>query len=316
MNPTTPDISVILVSWNRRADLEAALESLSAQRGVSLEIVVADNGSEDGTLEMLAARTYPIQVIANSRNLGACGGKNQGILAARSEFIAFMDSDAVLLHPDGLHDLVQRLEEDPQLGAVSGPIYSDREHRNPWVFGIHLTEDLYIEWEKTRTLFGEADALSTCFMVMRRKAALEVGGFDPVYFYQHEDLDFFLRLKKLGYRFEAHPGYPVWHRISQTGRKVGRMFFLHFREEWRHQYLLIKMKGVRKAVQFFARNLVDSSGMRAYYVRPISKKKFFALFVLLPIIMLAISPWIMMQRKKNHLEALAKKTSLSGTKTT
>lgn len=304
MTGTVPSISIILVSWNRREDLVMALDSIYLQEAVTTEVIVVDNGSTDGTVEMLHESFPSVVVIRNDTNRGACVGKNQGILAATSDFIAFMDSDAVLLNPRTLAGLSERLRSDPSLGTVAGPIFIDFEQRIPWVFGIHLTDDLYIDWSRTREGFGEADALSTCFVMLPRVIALRVGGFDPVYFYQHEDLDFFIRMRSLGYRIEVVEGYPVWHRISQVGRKLGRMFWLHFREEWRHQYLLIKILGAFKAAKFFMRNLYDSSHMRDYYVRHIRRRKFAALFLVLPVFMLALSPWIAWQRRKVPLRDL------------
>lgn len=303
MSGPRPAVSVLIVSWNRCVDLRETLTALSRQEGVSFETIVVDNGSTDGTFEMLSDWPLPLRVIINPTNRGACVGKNQAILAARSEYIAFLDSDATLLNPRALADCVAHLREDPKLGVVGGPIYVDLEQTIPWVFGIHFTDDLYIDWEKTRNGFGECDALSTCFMVMPRQAALDAGGFDPVYFYQHEDLDFFLQLKRLGYRFEVLPGYPVWHRISQVGRKVDRWFWMHFREEWRHQYLLIKEKGFFRSLGYFVRNFYDSARLRAYYVRPIRFRKFVVLFGMLPVGMLMLSPLILSRRGKNYLRA-------------
>ena len=305
MTDTNPLVSIILVTWNRREELTLALDSIYLQQDVLPEVIVIDNGSTDGTQEMLRESFPSVVLIRNVTNRGACVGKNQGILAATGEFIAFMDSDAVLLNPHTFSGLMEKLCSDPSLGAVAGPIFIDFEHEIPWVFGIHLTDDLYIDWARTRAGFGEADALSTCFVMMPGKVALRVSGFDPVYFYQHEDLDFFIRMRRLGYRIEVVEGYPVWHRISQGGRKLGRLFWLHFREEWRHQYLLIKMLGAFKAAGFFLRNLYDSSRMRAYYVRYIRRRKFVALFMVLPLFMLSLSPWIAWQRHRSPLRDLA-----------
>ncbi len=312
MTDSNPLVSIILVTWNRREELTQALDSIYLQQDVLPEVIVIDNGSTDGTPEMLRESFPSVEVIRNGTNRGACVGKNQGILAATGEFIAFMDSDAVLLNPHTLSGLREKLRSDPSLGAVAGPIFIDHEQQIPWVFGIHLTDDLYIDWARTRAGFGEADALSTCFVMLPRRVALRVGGFDPVYFYQHEDLDFFIRMRRLGYRVEVVEGYPVWHRISQGGRKLGRMFWLHFREEWRHQYLLIKMLGTLKAARFFLRNLYDSSRMRAYYVRYIRRRKFVVLFIAMPIFMLLLSPWIAWQRRRNPLRRMGASNSSGG----
>ncbi|MCA9438458.1 MAG: glycosyltransferase family 2 protein [Candidatus Omnitrophica bacterium] len=302
MTEGAPEVTVVLVSWNRREDLRIALDSLYEQTGVEFEIIVVDNGSTDGTIEMLESEPREIRVIKNKKNRGACWGKNQGILAARAPFLLFMDSDAQLISPHTMHTVLDRLKFDQGLTALGCPIYWNEELTEPWVFGIHLTEDFYIDWPKTRTLGLGADALSTCFLMMRTETAREIGGFDPVFFYQHEDLDFFVRLGKQGGRFDVLDSPPVWHRISQVGRKVDRWFWMHFREEWRHQYMLIKNEGPVRAAILIFRNWGDGKVMRDYYVRPIRLRKFVVLFGLLPIFLLLLSPLILWQGSKNYLE--------------
>jgi GT2 family glycosyltransferase len=307
----SPQVSIILVSWNRCEDLRIALDSIYRQEEIQYEVIVVDNGSRDQTIEFLQSAYPQVRVIQNPHNLGACIGKNQGILAAQADQIAFMDSDAMLLNQRTLAEMSHYLDLNPTVGAVAGPIYSDSKQQVPWVFGIQLTDDLYIDWNKTRQDLSDepiyADALSTCFVMMPRRTALTAGGFDPVYFYQHEDLDFFMTVRKLGYNLHVLPGYPVWHRISQVGRKTGRWFWMHLHEEWRHQYLLIKQLGPFTAASFFFRNLVNSANLRAYYVRPIRKRKFVVLFILLPVMMLILSPWILYQRTKRPLDLLETK---------
>jgi len=302
MSGESPEVSVVLVSWNRKEDLRIALDSLYTQAEVDFEIIVVDNGSTDGTLEMLAREPREIRSIRNGKNRGACWGKNQGILAARAPFLVFMDSDAKLIDPRTLRVTLDGLKSDESLTALGCPIYWNEELTNPWVFGIHLTEDLYIDWEKTRRLGLGADALSTCFLMMRTQAARDIGGFDPIFFYQHEDLDFFVRLGDQGGRCDVLKEPPIWHRISQEGRKVDRWFWMHLREEWRHQYLLIKNKGPIKATSSLARIWWDGQQMRDYYVRPIRLRKFVVLFGVLPVFMLLATPFILWQGRKNFLK--------------
>lgn len=302
----TPELSVVIVTWNRCEDLKLALQSIQAQTVRKIEVIVVDNGSTDGTSAYLRSLGDAVKVITNTHNAGACQGKNQGILAARGEFLVFMDSDAVLLEDTALATMRDYLKEHIDCGAVSGPIYHDREQQHPWVLGIHYSRFYYIDWEKTHTRFGRADALSTCFMVMRRKDALAVGGFDPVYFYQHEDLDFFIRLNRRGKPAHVLGQPPVWHRIAQHGRKVDRWFWMHWREEWRHQYLLLKNDGVWAFLRFWLAMWLHPAPMLAYYVRPMRMRKRIVLFGMMPAFMLLATPWIVWRRHRNHLKARLK----------
>ena len=93
MPPAAPEISVIVVNWNRRELLRACLQSLAAQVGVRFETVLVDNGSADGSVEM-AEREFGALVIRNAENRGFCAANNQGIRAARGELIALLNNDA------------------------------------------------------------------------------------------------------------------------------------------------------------------------------------------------------------------------------
>src|SRR5205807_2326100 len=90
-------ISVIVVNFNRRTLLRACLESLTQQRGVLFEVVLVDNGSEDGSAEMAAEEfgdhsRFPLQVIRNNENRGFCAANNQGIAASAGEFVALLNN--------------------------------------------------------------------------------------------------------------------------------------------------------------------------------------------------------------------------------
>ena len=83
----------MVVNWNRRELLRACLSSLGQQRNVDFEIIVVDNGSSDGSAE-LAEREFGTHVIRNRENRGFCAANNQGIAAARGEWIALLNNDA------------------------------------------------------------------------------------------------------------------------------------------------------------------------------------------------------------------------------
>ncbi|MCC6389941.1 MAG: glycosyltransferase, partial [Bryobacterales bacterium] len=87
-------LSVIVVNWNRKELLRACLASLLSQEGVQKEIIVVDNGSSDGSVQMLEQEFRSVKVIGNTVNLGFCAANNQGIAAASGEFIALLNNDA------------------------------------------------------------------------------------------------------------------------------------------------------------------------------------------------------------------------------
>lgn len=117
-----PDVSILLLSWNTRELTLACLEALpaSADDVVSYEVIVVDNGSQDGSAEALAERS-DIRLIANSRNRGYAAGVNQAYAYAEGELVLLLNSD-LRLAPGALATLVRFLRQNPEAAGVA-PLY-------------------------------------------------------------------------------------------------------------------------------------------------------------------------------------------------
>ena len=109
-------VSVVIPTWNGRALLDVALESLERQSLAPLEVIVVDNGSTDGTPEHLHERWPRVEVLDLPANVGFAAGVNRGLERARGQFIALINND-IELHSDCLRKLATGLEHDP--GAAS-----------------------------------------------------------------------------------------------------------------------------------------------------------------------------------------------------
>src|SRR5579862_1453977 len=92
---TTMRLSVVVVNWNSRDDLDACLRSVAAQTHADVEIIVVDNGSDDGSGAMVRERFPGTILIEAGRNLGFAEGCNRGIRASSGEWIALLNNDAV-----------------------------------------------------------------------------------------------------------------------------------------------------------------------------------------------------------------------------
>ena len=110
----------MVVNWNRRDLLRACLISLQQQTGVPFEIIVVDNGSADGSAEMAEAE-FGSRVIRNRENRGFCAANNQGIQAARGEFIALLNNDAEA-EPGWLEALWRAGRSAPDVGMAASKI--------------------------------------------------------------------------------------------------------------------------------------------------------------------------------------------------
>ncbi|TGW04562.1 glycosyltransferase family 2 protein, partial [Mesorhizobium sp. M2D.F.Ca.ET.145.01.1.1] len=107
---SVPDVSFVIAAYNAEATLDRAIASAIAQKGVSLEIIVVDDKSRDGTLD--AARAYPehiVRVLALDKNRGPGGARNAGLDAARGRWIAVLDSDDAVF-PGRIAAMIGRAE--------------------------------------------------------------------------------------------------------------------------------------------------------------------------------------------------------------
>ncbi len=116
-----PFVSVVIVNYNGKHFLPACLDGLRAQTypADSFEVIVSDNGSTDGSLELIRDQYLWVRVLENGRNLGFAGGNNIAFKAGRGEYLALLNNDTAPL-PDWLEKLVQAAEANPRAGMVNG----------------------------------------------------------------------------------------------------------------------------------------------------------------------------------------------------
>jgi GT2 family glycosyltransferase len=230
-----PRAAVVVVSFEARDVLLAALASVRAHAGMPVETVVVDNASADGSAEA-ARTTYPeAVVIANRENAGFGRACNQGWRASRAPVVVFLNPDAEV-SPGALPALVGLLETRPGVGAV-GP----RTRSADGTIQVSTGPDLGLlsEWRQRRLVRGvargeppaiaEAEGLhsgehepawlSGSCLAVRREALLAVSGFDEGFFLYEEDADLCRRLRKAGWRVVFTPEAEVRH---QGGRSMSR----------------------------------------------------------------------------------------------
>src|SRR4051794_8543675 len=111
-------VTVVVPAWNGERWLPGLFASLRAQTQAPAEVIVVDNGSSDGTLAWLAREAPEARVLAQGRNTGFAVAANRGLLAARTEFVALLNTD-VELAPDWVQVMAQRLEAEPKCASVA-----------------------------------------------------------------------------------------------------------------------------------------------------------------------------------------------------
>lgn len=113
------DLSIILVNYNTREALRRCLDSIQRERGsLNIEVIVIDNGSRDGSAEMIREHGLGVHVIEPGRNTWFTGGNNLGIAAAQGEYILILNTDTIV-QPGMLQSALTYLREHPMVAAVT-----------------------------------------------------------------------------------------------------------------------------------------------------------------------------------------------------
>ena len=117
-------VSVIVVNWNRRDLLRNCLNSLKIQTATEFDIIVVDNGSVDGSPEMVEREYSGVRLIRNCENRGFCAANNQGIQASQAEYVALLNNEAEAEAGRGPQEASKGRAASPASGGLS---------RAPWL---------------------------------------------------------------------------------------------------------------------------------------------------------------------------------------
>jgi len=227
-----PDVSVVIVTWNGRQHLETCLSAVEAQQDVSVETILVDNGSTDGTAEHVRTRHPWVKLVTLEENRGFAGGNNAGVREARGRFVAFLNNDTSA-DPRWLRALMSGVDEANGFALVTSRIVymhdpdtidsaGDGVLRWGGAFKRHHGEPASAA-AVTQEVFGVCGA--AC--MMPRAVFEEVGGFDEDFFASHEDVDLSYRARLRGYRCRYVADAVVRHVGSATLGTVSPFSVFH-----------------------------------------------------------------------------------------
>ncbi len=244
------DISIVILNYNTKELLAQTLDSVTqaSSSTLSIETIVSDNGSTDGSIEMLK-QDYPwVRLVENNENLGFSAGNNRGIAVTTGKYVLFLNSDVKVLE-DAIAYVYSKMERDPLVGIgscyvelASGGIdpACHRGFPTPWrafcyysglekLAGRFPLQGIGIP---LRTFFGgyhmlgkdlstdhEIDACIGAFMMVRREEGEKIGWWDEDFFMYGEDLDFCYKVKESGKKVVFYPGAKILHFKHQSGLK-------------------------------------------------------------------------------------------------
>jgi GT2 family glycosyltransferase len=230
--PSHPEVSIVIVSWNGLQYLDACLDAVAAQRGVTFETLLVDNGSTDGTARAVRERFPWVRLLELPENRGFAGGNNAGVREARGRYIALLNNDTIA-DPDWLRTLLGGLDEAAGFALATARVVFMHDANV-----IDSAGDGMLRWGGAfKRHHGRPVALAAssdeCFGVcgaaclMPKRLFDELGGFDEDFFVSHEDVDLSYRARLLGYRCRYVAGAIVRHHGSMTLGRVSPFAVYH-----------------------------------------------------------------------------------------
>ena len=237
-------VSVIVLNWNGRRFLPECLDSLAAQSWRDFEVVLVDNGSADGSKE-LVRESYPwVKLVELPENLGFAEGNNRGLQAAAGAYVVALNNDT-RVEPDFLAELLAAAEASPRAGMVAAKMlnYFDpgRIDAIALKIGVNgLGYNIGVGERDAGQYGGDTKAFGPCggAALYRRAMIEEVGFFDPDFFAYYEDFDLAWRGRLAGWGCVAAPRAVVYHVHSATSGQWSSFKVYHtHRNKW---YVIVK----------------------------------------------------------------------------
>ncbi|GIV83542.1 MAG: glycosyl transferase [Candidatus Roseilinea sp.] len=250
---TSVDLSVIILTYNTRDLTCACVQSVIAdaeRTPYTVEIVVVDNASTDGTVTALRQATPDVHIIVNASNLGFSRGNNVGLRTARGRYMMLLNSDTEI-QPDALQTLIAFMDAHPDAGAC-GPMLlnadgslqpSGRPLPSMWTPIMSMTRlyrlwkrDFYRQAGRDYNAIAKVGEVSGAALLVRREAYVSVGGLDPNLFAYYEDIDWCKRIGDAGFSVYYVPGARVVHYWQSTSRSVSELAYRAGQNSRRYYY--------------------------------------------------------------------------------
>ncbi|MBI5621659.1 glycosyltransferase family 2 protein [Candidatus Falkowbacteria bacterium] len=230
------DLSIIIANWNGREVTERCLRSIfDTAKGLTFEVMVIDNGSTDGSVEMIKKNFSQVRLILNPTNTGFVFANNQGMAASRGDFVWLLNNDTVV-RPDALQNFVAYMRAHPRVGVAGCHLVNpDGSHqysvrRLPKLFDqiivltkMHnffpglLKQHLQFDFDFSREQSVE-QVMGACLMI-RREVIQQVGLLDKNIWSWFEDVDYCQRVRAAGWDIGYTSKATVMHLKSHSFAK-------------------------------------------------------------------------------------------------
>lgn len=255
MSADMPAIWTVIVNWKCAEETAACLASL-ARCADPTPVIVVDNGSADGSVEVIRSRFPDVVLLAMPSNLGFARAANIGIARALergADAVLLLNNDTIVA-PDAPRRLAEALASSERIGVISPKIFLFDQPGRLWSVGGVYRDHNAIDLGTGELDYGQYDAAALdfvygCAMLLRASMLRAIGGFDERFFMYYEDVDLCLRARAAGYEVKLAPAAHVLHHGSRSTlrRPDAKLFY-----------------EARSRMQFFAKHLTASQKPRFY----------------------------------------------------
>lgn len=223
-------VSIIIVSYNTRYKTRKCLESIKQHLDLmDHEVIVVDNGSNDGSADMIDIEFPFVRLIKNKTNDGFAIANNQGLSISKGQYILFLNSDTEIINPLTTYRLVQFAKEFPEAGAIVPKLLNTDHSVQDSVFKFPTLSRAFKQyWLGKPGLYGpyapedtfpcKIEAAVMAAMLVPRETIELVGKLDEKYFMYFEDIDYCERIWKQGKKIYYLPDISIIHHLGESGK--------------------------------------------------------------------------------------------------
>lgn len=222
---TKPPVGVVIVNYNLKDSLRETLLSFRKVNYPGLQIVVSDNASTDGSVEMVRQEFPEVHLLTREQGVGYAKGASLGMefLADRTKYI-FSTTNDVLVDPEIIYALVDHAEAHPEAGVLGCKIYYHDKGDLLWSAGGRMhplfAHSYHYGWNRhdapRYNAVRECDFMTGCGFLFPSAVAKKINYFNADLVFYSEDADFCYRVREQGYKIVYVPAAKMWHKTSTT----------------------------------------------------------------------------------------------------
>lgn len=220
-----PAVGVVIVNWNLKDSLRETLHSFRKMNYPGLQVVVSDNASTDGSVEMVRTEFPEVHLLARGKGVGYAKGASLGMefLADRTKYI-FSTTNDVLVDPEMINALVDYAEAHPEAGVLGCKIFYHNKGDLLWSAGGRMhplfAHSYHYGWNRhdapKYSQVRDCDFVTGCGFLLRTEVAKKINFFNADLVFYSEDADFCYRVREQGYKIVYVPQAKMWHKTSTT----------------------------------------------------------------------------------------------------